>query len=79
MQRCYARQLMGQRYDKNSYAGATVAALADDGTVAINFAVTSRGAGAMSLVVARLPAGGAPASGCLEVWNPRMNLINLVP
>ena len=67
------------KYDQNYYAGATVAALADDGTVAINFAVTSRGAGAMSLVVARLPAGGAPASGCLEVWNPRMHLMDPVP
>ena len=56
-----------QRCCAGTRAGATVAALADDGTVAINFAVTSRGAGAMSLVIARLPAGGAPASGCLEV------------
>lgn len=51
-------------------AGATVAALAGDGTVAINFAVTSRGAGAMSLVIARLPSGGMPVAGCLEVGSP---------
>ena len=51
-------------------AGATLAALADDGTVATNFAVTSRGAGAMSLVIARLPSGGVPVAGCLEVGRP---------
>jgi hypothetical protein len=48
-------------------AGAALAAVAADGTVAINFAVASRGAGAVSLVLARLPPGDAPVAGCLEV------------
>jgi len=47
--------------------GAALAAVAADGTAAINFAVASRGAGAVSLVLARLPPGDAPVAGCLEV------------
>ena len=30
----------------------------------------------MSLVNARPPAGGAPASGCLQVWNPEIYTVN---